>query len=66
MDGLILWDEIPKHYPGINSNEFVIMPIHIHGIITVGAGPRACPDGSDTQHIENCNGRDRLVYCLFL
>jgi putative transposase len=38
------WDEIPKHYPGIDTDEVVIMPNHIHGIIViVGAGPRACP-----------------------
>ena len=47
-----VWDEIPIHYAGIETDEFVVMPNHIHGIIiitrsvvvpTVGAGPRACP-----------------------
>ncbi|BBO90752.1 hypothetical protein DSCOOX_39320 [Desulfosarcina ovata subsp. ovata] len=39
-----VWDEIPHHYPGIGTDEFVIMPNHIHGIIViVKAGSRACP-----------------------
>ena len=42
-----VWDEIPNHYAGIDTDEFVIMPNHIHGIvIIVGAGPRACPDSA--------------------
>ncbi len=39
-----IWDEIPAHYKGIEIDQFVVMPNHIHGIIKiVGAGPRACP-----------------------
>ncbi len=39
-----VWNELPIRYPGIEIDEFVIMPNHIHGIIMlVGAGPRACP-----------------------
>jgi len=41
-----VWDEIPLHYTGIEIDEFVVMPNHIHGIIVivpVGATPRGCP-----------------------
>ena len=39
-----VWDEIPIHYAGIETDEFVAMPNHIHGIIIiVGATPRGCP-----------------------
>ena len=51
-----IWEGIPKHYTGIDIDAFQIMPNHVHGIIiitkkyhtqkptiTVGAGPRACP-----------------------
>ncbi|MBI4309126.1 MAG: transposase, partial [Candidatus Omnitrophica bacterium] len=42
-----VWDEIPKHYPDIDIDQFQIMPNHIHGIVViVGAGPRACPDNA--------------------
>ena len=45
-----VWDELPMHYPGIETDAFIIMPNHVHGIIViqpsaVGAGPRACPGG---------------------
>ncbi len=41
----IVWDEMQNNYPGVETDEFIIMPNHIHGIIVlVGAGPRACPD----------------------
>ncbi|MFZ3114612.1 MAG: transposase [Syntrophales bacterium] len=49
----IVWDEIPSHYGGIDIDEFVIMPNHVHGIFIiagtigrgiVGATPRGCPD----------------------
>jgi REP element-mobilizing transposase RayT len=50
-----VWAEVPEHYPGIQTDVFVVMPNHIHGIIVivqsgpfVGAGPRACPDSGQT------------------
>jgi REP element-mobilizing transposase RayT len=42
-----VWNELPRHYPGVNIDASVVMPNHLHGIImltAVGAGPRACPD----------------------
>jgi REP element-mobilizing transposase RayT len=42
-----VWDELPMFYTGIQIDEFVVMPNHIHGIIVlVGAGPCACPVSS--------------------
>ena len=28
------WTAIPEHYPNVSLDEFVVMPNHIHGIIT--------------------------------
>jgi putative transposase len=42
--GLIIqrvWDELTMFYPNIETDEFIIMPDHIHGIIIVGAAPVA-------------------------
>jgi putative transposase len=42
-----VWDELSSHYPGVETDAFVVMPNHVHGIIVlapVGAGPCACPD----------------------
>jgi len=30
-----LWLEIPKHYPYVFLDEFIVMPNHIHGILTI-------------------------------
>lgn len=46
-----VWEEIPSHYPGVEIDQFVTMPNHIHGIIViVGAGPRACPAPDSGPH----------------
>ena len=46
-----IWEGIPDHYPGVQIDEFVIMPNHAHGIIIltddpVGAGLSACPQNT--------------------
>ncbi len=35
------WQEIPDHYPFVTLDQFVVMPNHIHGIITIDRGIRA-------------------------
>ncbi|WP_372645217.1 transposase [Ancylomarina sp.] len=29
------WNEIPKHFPFVELDSFVVMPNHVHGIITI-------------------------------
>ena len=42
-----VWNDLPAFYPGVQTDAFIVMPNHIHGIIIlVGVGPRAYP-GSD-------------------
>jgi putative transposase len=31
------WEEIPKHFPMVELDEFVVMPNHIHGIIIINS-----------------------------
>ena len=53
-----VWNEIPKHYPGIDTGEFVIMPNHFHrASVIVGAGPCACPKTSANGHPKMDNHR---------
>jgi putative transposase len=46
---LEVWNQIPKFYPNIAVNTFVVMPDHVHGIVViksnspVGAGSHARP-----------------------
>ena len=45
-----VWDDIPTHYAGIDTDAFIIMPNHIHTIIIiVGAAPCGRPDSDDGQ-----------------
>lgn len=44
-----VWDRLPSYCTGVEVDEFVVMPNHIHGIVrlqtsAVGAGHCACPD----------------------
>jgi len=33
------WDGLPRHYPHVELDAFVVMPSHVHGVIVlVGAG----------------------------
>ncbi len=46
-----VWNGFPKHYPGIETDEFVDMPNHFHGAtVIVGAGPCACPKTAANGH----------------
>ena len=29
------WDDLLQHYPGIRLDGFVVMPNHVHGVITI-------------------------------
>jgi putative transposase len=46
-----IWQKIPDYYPGNDIDTFIVMPNHIHGIIYVGAGLRACPGTGQSQGI---------------
>jgi len=37
----LCWREIPKHYPFVVLDEFVVMPNHVHGIIGIQKKMRA-------------------------
>jgi len=53
-----VWEELPRHYAGMEIDAFVAMPNHIHGIImlvdgdVVGAGPRARPDNRKSRPLD--------------
>ena len=29
------WVDIPNHFPGVNADTFVVMPNHVHGILSI-------------------------------
>jgi len=40
------WQEIPKHFPIVQLNQYVIMPNHVHGIIIIGGEDNNCVDNN--------------------
>ena len=36
-----VWKEIPLHYPEVNNEIFIVMPNHVHGIISILDSGRA-------------------------
>ncbi len=53
------WREIPKHFPNVELDEYVIMPNHIHGIIVLHDNGRdlinQIPKTSTTNHRDTIN-----------
>lgn len=41
------WHEIPEHFPFVTLDGFVVMPNHVHGIVTINK-----PDRLDSQNVE--------------
>ena len=37
------WFDLPRHYPHVELDEFVIMPNHVHGIIWIVGAPLGAP-----------------------
>ncbi|MDP2885287.1 MAG: transposase [Ignavibacteria bacterium] len=31
----LCWMDLPNHYPGVQADQFVVMPNHVHGIIVI-------------------------------
>lgn len=49
------WQEISKHFPFVNLDEFIIMPNHIHGIVEI----------IKNDNTRNCNCRDEAMPRLY-
>ncbi|MCC7447866.1 MAG: transposase [Anaerolineae bacterium] len=60
------WDNLPRHYPHLELDAFVVMPNHMHGIIVltdpVGAGLRPAPTTVPT--IDKRYGLPEIVRAL--
>ena len=51
------WHDLPRHYPGVRLDAFVVMPNHIHGVIAlfdpVGAGFKPAPAAGTRRTIDH-------------
>lgn len=34
-----VWNQMPEHYSGVDIDSFIVMPNHIHGIVTIKSSP---------------------------
>lgn len=54
------WDDLPRHYPTVELDAFVVMPNHVHGIVVltdgVGAGLRPAPTSNENTISPQENG----------
>lgn len=49
------WDDIPVHFPNVETGAFVIMPNHIHGIVVIGDTRRSAVLAPDVG-VQNSTG----------
>jgi hypothetical protein len=48
----IVWDGLPEHYPHVSLDHWVIMPNHVHGIVSfIGAGLKPAPMTTATNRL---------------
>jgi putative transposase len=45
-----VWDELPQHYHGVETDAFVVMPNHIHGIVLMAVGGDCSAGDCSSQH----------------
>jgi len=66
------WEEIPKHFSGIELDYFVIMPNHIHGIVIIDKeiddATKTLANGfpvanADLRSLRDGNDRSRMILC---
>ena len=53
------WEEMPDHYPGAETDEFVVMPNHIHGIIVIPGRGESCIRPDDSRQPDSGDHKDR-------
>jgi len=56
------WQEIPKHFPFVNLDEFIIMPNHVHGIIEINWNIIDKPESVETQNFASLHGVEYKQY----
>lgn len=54
-----VWKELPEHYPGVDIDEFIVMPNHVHGIIIINEMVGAIHELPVQKPIQNTAESDR-------
>ena len=48
------WDEIPRHFRGVELDAFTVMPNHVHGIINIVGATHASPLPTERAILAGC------------
>jgi len=51
------WRDIPRHFPGVQLDEYVVMPNHLHGIIAIDSASNRQISDTSRPSISNIVGR---------
>jgi len=58
-----VWDSLPRHFPLIELDAFVVMPNHVHGIIVITDSPGNCNPNRNNNRIPNGRGEAFVPGC---
>jgi REP element-mobilizing transposase RayT len=56
-----VWDSLPRHFPLIELDAFVVMPNHVHGIIVITDTLDKCNSNRNNNPNLNCRGVSEAV-----
>jgi len=58
-----VWDSLPRHFPLVELDAFVVMPNHVHGIIVITENPHNLDSNRNYNHNPNCRGEAFVPGC---
>ncbi len=58
-----VWESLPRHFPLIELDAFVVMPNHVHGIILISDSPSNCNPNGNSNPNGNCRGEAFVLRC---
>lgn len=58
-----VWESLPRHFPLIELDAFVVMPNHVHGIIVITDNPSNCNPNLNSKPNVNCRGEAFVPGC---
>jgi putative transposase len=58
-----VWDSLPRHFPLIELDAFVVMPNHVHGIIVITDSAGNCNPNRNNNRNSNCRGEAFVPGC---
>ncbi len=58
-----VWESLPRHFPLIELDAFVVMPNHVHGIIVITDNSGNCNPNHNNNRTFDCRGEAFVLGC---